>query len=676
MSVITITQAMLDAWDESNVKLYCNDVLVGLTTQINLGDTVTCKCNDGYQFDQSQTSKQPRYLRRRTSGTNSSAQFPTINNENTIASTIISLPTGFESYVNFTATTVEGGEPPVQIILYTVIQSDIDYFASKNCSLYKGNTKATLGTTFKKDDTIKLVADSGYYFGVGTSFTYTSGYEQNFSLGGSSNPTTASYDLFLESPIQSFDVVIFSLKTKVFSVTSDVLTNLANSNAVMLRNGVTVDSVTDLYKDDVITINPNNGYIIDSAYFMDEYNSVYEFSNSGNTAIYTLQSSDMMEYLVVYTEASNNPDPDPDPDPEPEPPKYVRFKYTSEIKDSLEQNHTKMFNNGVAMLLGENAYNGDLLEIRCDSGYELISRPQATIYDSGSWQYIYFDLNNDNRTASYYLSLSDNYSIGDIEVLTTQVDEIVGGGLIYKITEQQLQQINKDRFVATAAPNVQILDYGVNILGVLKLPFNISSDHIQNDEVIKLGSHTTTVSAPKIDVDKLVVNLGDIEVQAPSNLLDYSNTRVLLHLPYAPIMELDIDYVLGYIINVEYIINLYDGNAVINVKSSKTDKVITSGTVDLGVNIPYSSDSGYNPTSNNTNVMMGGDNHVKTPFIEINRNVPLLADKFFTIPVIDESELFGNVGFIRVDEIDLNVSATTREKELIISALKTGVIIK
>ncbi len=676
MLAMTVTQAQIDAW-AINMKVYFNDVEAVAGSLLNTGDVIKIVAKEGFKFD-SVTNTPMVYLNRK-SGSLSSSKFAQFGENDTEAyHTVRDADSNFSGiYRDINAgTLLPYSTPPVQNFVYTVIQSDIDYLASQKCSLYKGSTKAALGTTFKKGDELKLVADSGYYFGVGTSFTYTDGYEQNFSLGGSSNPTTASYDLFLDAPIQSFNVVIFSLKTKVFSVTGDVLTNLADNHAVMLCNGVTVNSATDLYKDDVITIKANNGYIIDSAYFMDEYNSVYEFSISGDTATYTLQSSDMMEYLVVYTEASSNPDPDPDPDPEPEPPKFVRLKYTSEIKDSLEQNHTKMFNNGVAMGLGENAYNGDLLEIRCDSGYELISRPQATIYDSGSWQYIYFDLNSNNRTASYYLSLDYNYSIGDIEVLTTQTDEIVGGGLIYKITEQQLQQINKDRFVATAAPNVQIIDYGVNILGVIKLPFNINSDHIQNDEVIKLGSHTTTVSAPKIDVDKLVVNLGDIEVQAPSNLLDYSNTRVLLHLPYAPIMTLDIDYVLGYIINVEYIINLYDGNAVINVKSSKTDKVIASGTVDLGVNIPYSSDSGNNPTSNNTNVMIGGDNHVKAPFIEINRNIPLLADKFFTIPVIDESELIGNVGFIRVDEIDLNVSATTREKELIISALKAGVIIK
>lgn len=675
MLAMTVTQAQIDAW-AINMKVYFNDVEAVTGSLLNTGDVIKIVAKEGFKFD-SVTNTPMVYLNRK-SGSLSSSKFAQFGENDTEAyHTVRDADSNFSGiYRDINAGTLLPYSSPTPNFVYTVIQSDIDYFASKNCSLYKGNTKATLGTTFRKGDEIKLVADSGYYFGVGTSFTYVDGYEQNFSLGGASNPTTASYDLFLESPIQSFDVVIFSLKTKVFSVTNDVLTNLANSNAVMLRNGVTVNSVTDLYKDDVITINANNGYIIDSAYFMDEYNSVYEFSNSGNTAIYTLQSSEMMEYLVVYTEASSNPDPDPDPDPEPEPPKFVRFKYTSEVKDSLEQNHTKMFNNGVVMSLGENAYNGDLLEIRCDSGYELISRPQATAYDSGSWDYVYFDLAYDSRSASLYLSLDYNFSIGDIEVLTTQTDEIVGGGLIYKITEQQLQQINKDRFYASAAPNIQLIDYGVNILGVIKLPFNISANHIKDDEVIKLGSHTTTVSAPKIDTDKLVVNLGDIEVQAPSNLLDYSNARVLLHLPYAPIMTLDIDYVLGYVINVEYIINLYNGNAVINIKSSKTGKIIASGTVDLGVNIPYSSDSGNNPTSNNTNVMIGGDNHVKSPFIEINRNIPLLADKFFTIPVIDESELIGNIGFVRVDEIDLNVSATSREKELIISALKTGVIIK
>lgn len=452
-----------------------------------------------------------------------------------------------------------------------------------------------------------------------------------------------------------------------FTFTADHIDVLDANNAYMTVNdeiamvGTTVNNYGDVY------LKPNDGYLLDLAncYFSgyDEYSydSNFNFNGSNKSAVLTIYAD--YSYMALHVKTIIDPDATP-PTPESD------FTYTESLKTTVTDNNCKLLCNGIELQVNDGFNNGDLLKLVPDSGYELISAT-ITSFDEYNYDNVQTFVNGELT-----LNIPDGYNISYFTIDTTQADVAIGSNNLFKITGEDLKQINIDRFVTDGGNPPSVIDYGINILGVINLPFNISPEYIQNPELIKLGKHETTVTAPKISTDKLFLNLGDIEVQAPSNLLDYSNTRVLLHLPYAPTMNLDIDYVLGYIINVEYIINLYDGNAVINVKSSKTDKIIASGTVDLGVNIPYSSDSGNNPTSNNTNVMIGGDNHVRSPFIEINRNVPLLADKFFTIPVIDESALMGNIGFIRVDEIDLNVSATSREKELIISALKTGVIIK
>lgn len=452
-----------------------------------------------------------------------------------------------------------------------------------------------------------------------------------------------------------------------FTFTSDHIDVLDANNAYMTVNdeiamvGTNVNNYGDIY------LHPNDGYLLE---LENCYISGYDDYNYGNN--FTFNGSNKSASLVIYESYSYNDfhiktivDPDATP-PTPE----SDFKYTQDLKDTVTENNCKLLCNGIELQVNDGFNNGDLLKLVPDAGYELVS---ATITS--------FDIYNYDNVQTFVdgeliLDIPDGYNISYFTIDTTQADVVVGSNNLFKITDSDLKQINIDRFETVGTSPPTLIDNGVYILGVINLPFTINPEYIQNPELIKLGKHETTVTAPKISTDKLTLDLGDIEVQAPSNLLDYSNTRVLLHLPYAPTMSLDIDYVLGYTINVEYIINLYDGNSTINIKSSKTNKIIASGTVDLGVNIPYSSDSGYSPASNNTNVMMGGENHVKSPFIEINRNIPLLADKFFTIPVIDESTLMGNIGFVRVDEIDLNVSATSREKELIISALKTGVIIK
>ena len=102
--------------------------------------------------------------------------------------------------------------------------------------------------------------------------------------------------------------------------------------------------------------------------------------------------------------------------------------------------------------------------------------------------------------------------------------------------------------------------------------------------------------------------------------------------------------------------------------------VLTSN-VNLGVNIPYMFNETM-PSVNNVNVILGGDNHIRSPYIELVQNTPILADGFFTIPIVDENLLNTCDGFIRVEEIELQSNALSYEKSLILNALKSGVIIK
>ena len=76
------------------------------------------------------------------------------------------------------------------------------------------------------------------------------------------------------------------------------------------------------------------------------------------------------------------------------------------------------------------------------------------------------------------------------------------------------------------------------------------------------------------------------------------------------------------------------------------------------------------------NIEMGIDNGVLIPYVEILRNDAVLSDGFFTVPVPDESLLANQIGYVKVDEIDLKVTASKDEKEMILRALDNGVIIK
>lgn len=354
------------------------------------------------------------------------------------------------------------------------------------------------------------------------------------------------------------------------------------------------------------------------------------------------------------------------------------LNYDAEMNQLVLDQHCKMYKNNILMNVGDIASIGDIIKIECNTGYEFTGdlRFLAQDVNYGGWQYENFEINESRNIGTYEIvAIYGEYVLGNLYLTTTQVDNVTGSNSVFKISDQDLKQINKDRFVTNGGNPPSVIDYGVNILGVINLPFEIDSSHIQDAETIKLGTHETSVQAPKIAVDKLFYNLGDIVVSDAVDSIDYTNVKALLHLPYAPSLNLELDYTIGYTINVEYVIDLYSGNAVINVKSSKNDDVVLTSNVNLGVNIPYIFNESM-PSVNNINVVLGGDNHIRSPYIELVKNKSILADGFFTIPIVDENLLSTCEGFVRVEEIELQSNALSYENSLILNALKSGVIIK
>lgn len=452
-----------------------------------------------------------------------------------------------------------------------------------------------------------------------------------------------------------------------FTFTAEHIDVLDANNAFITVNdeiamvGTTVNNYGDIY------IKPKDGYLleIENCYFSgyDEYSydSNFAFNGSNKSAVLTIYAD--YSYTDLHVKTVIDPDFTP-PTPTSD------FIYTESLQATVLSNNCVLLCNGVELEVNAGFNNGDTLKLLPNSGYELVN---ASIISFDEYNY------QDTQTfvdGELILNIPDGYDISSFEIDTTQVDIVAGANNLYKITKADLKQINIDRFETVGTSPPTTIDYGVNILGVINLPFNINPDLLQAPELIKLGRHETTVTAPKISIDKLYLDLGNINVPLPDNSLGFANTRALIHLPYANSLNLDISEVLGQIINVEYVIDLYNGNSYVNIKSDKSDSIIATSNVDLGVTIPYSSMNGNNNTVYNDNMQLGGDNHVKTPYIEIIQNIPILGNGFFTAPITSEATLANEQGFIQVDEINLNVNATSDEKDMILLALKSGVIIQ
>ena len=157
-------------------------------------------------------------------------------------------------------------------------------------------------------------------------------------------------------------------------------------------------------------------------------------------------------------------------------------------------------------------------------------------------------------------------------------------------------------------------------------------------------------------------------------MLSFAGVNAIIHLPLAPSIVLDLEYVIGQNIQIYYLLDCYTGKATINITSTKVDGIISSTQVDIGVKIPYMANAYTAPE--NTGVIAGGDNGVKFPYIELVSHDAILPNGFFTVPVVDESLISGQSGFIKIDNVELETSALGNEKAQIISLLNSGVIIK
>ena len=354
--------------------------------------------------------------------------------------------------------------------------------------------------------------------------------------------------------------------------------------------------------------------------------------------------------------------------------------YTIKQKDIdvLSAKHVTMTINGKTAVVGSVMKAGDNLVMLPDSGWGIVSALIVDGLDSGV---IIFNVQDGSSKATATVNDLMQFNYGaTFDVTSKQKTPEVRSSFnnIYLVTPETMAEINKKRFILEASggknQTIEIKDYGQYILGLIDLPFAIDPNYILKSENVILGNKQIPVQTPKINSDIIRVDLGKIVVDGEfNNSLDYVGVTALLHLPRLSPINIGLEYVIGCEIGIKYYIDVYDGTATINISSSKVGDVIITQKVNMGFKVPYINE--VSAGVENSSISVGGDNGVTLPFIELVKTELILPTGFYTIPVIDEGNLTGKTGYIEVDNINLNTTATARERELIINALKSGVII-
>lgn len=278
-----------------------------------------------------------------------------------------------------------------------------------------------------------------------------------------------------------------------------------------------------------------------------------------------------------------------------------------------------------------------------------------------------FSVSDDKKTLSTSISDGYNYELDDVYKAVKIVEKIGDFTRLYNPVESELTELAKVRFQNDA-------DMGQYITALFKIPFAIPTDMITEEKRnIILGTYDSNVTANGLTTYNMFVDIGEITIpEKYQNVYDYIDTECVLNLPFFDKVYLSNEFVIGQTLRIEYIIDLYSGNATCNIYSSFTGGIVESTNGVISCNIPFVQKINNNVVGLISNI---NKNIIDTAYVEIIRNRPYNIETVFGNETIDFGVIGDYNGFIKVSDVVLNSSATNEEKNEIIDLLKEGVTI-
>lgn len=278
-----------------------------------------------------------------------------------------------------------------------------------------------------------------------------------------------------------------------------------------------------------------------------------------------------------------------------------------------------------------------------------------------------FTTSDDKTTLTESISDGYNYILNDEYVAVKKVEKIGDFTRLYNPVESELTELAKVRFQND-------VDMGQYITALFKIPFAIPTDLITEEKRnIVLGTLDTDVTANGLTTYNMVVDVGTITVpEKYENVYDYIDTECILNLPYFDKIYLSNEFVIGQTVRIEYIIDLYSGNATCNIYSSFTGGIVESTNGVICCNIPFVQKTNNSVVGLISNI---NKNIIDTAYIEVIRNKPYNVETVFGVETIDFGVIGDYTGYIEVSDVVLNSSATNEEKNEITDLLKEGVTI-
>lgn len=323
--------------------------------------------------------------------------------------------------------------------------------------------------------------------------------------------------------------------------------------------------------------------------------------------------------------------------------------------------------------LNETTNYSGTINITCDanSGYYFTSAPQF-IYQNSYGVRVTKKLVTDEteNPQHYYLN---NFSVptGDIESTFTantiplpKTDRLCLI-TIYNPTDAQLSDFGKIRYYNSGTG--ETIDLGNYITDVLKLFVNVPTDRTSN---ILIAGYNTAIQSNVVLDDYVITDCGSVDITPIyNNVLDYTNIKLEMYLPFYGFTTLDNDKVMNKTINLKYATSVLTGDSLITISDNET--MLYTYDCKLSFKVPYRiNDTVENNTAININShYLGGF----LPYINMiyntayNSNIGGADDR--------NSIIKNESGYIVCSDVFNTIKATDEEKTLIDNELKSGIIV-
>ena len=293
-----------------------------------------------------------------------------------------------------------------------------------------------------------------------------------------------------------------------------------------------------------------------------------------------------------------------------------------------------------------------------------------------------FEKNADRTILTYSLEGNTwNLTLDDDYIATEPVSTLSGFTNLYKVDNDIMYNLSKKRITQTKIKSgemidtgeEQIIDYGDFITALYIIPYQLPETMLGANTSIILGTLDTNVKAPILKNYKYTAHLGSITVPLVyNNVYDYINTTCTARVPFFGDVIIANEYVIGQTLTFDMTIDMYSGNATLNVTSSFTNSVVYSATKSIAMQVPFIQ------TQNNTvvNSLSSMYKYVSDKVsIEVVRNVPYYADNTFGKDAMECVTLSSKHGYVEVQNVKLVTTATSEEKDTIARMLKSGVFL-